>query len=539
MLNELRVRMSLQAKIASVAVLLGVVLTAWLLAAPPGGSPDDGYHLGSIWCGAGHKDDLCLEAVGPVDSAIALVPLALNDITCFAYDGGLSARCQTERFAVAQGQSTRFSPEFTNINRKRPNLYYRVMHEFIDLERGPLHSVGRMRAVNVILTVAMVSLTALVAPGRIRRAFLLSWIVAALPLGLFFATTLSTSAWTIAGLSTVWANLLTVKEHPRGGNRILGGALAAIGIIMALGARTEAVAHLAIVGVSLGAMWWLDYQDRRPPRASRSLFRRAAETAGLGASGIAFLALLNAVAPQSANLDGAVGGFRAGYERLEARGVGDPFLAILFEVPTLWSGAFGNVWGLGVLDTPIPNLASLPIIAVFVTLLVVGVQHGSRGRILAVTLVIVAFLAMPTLSLLRAGLLVYESLQPRQFMAMVYPLLGLALYRASAEPRLVIGRAMAAAITVTLSVAHSISLLVTIQRHTNGLLPGFDGLPRHVQFGREAEWWWAAMPHPDLVWAIGSIAYLLLVTALVQQFRDVEHHAVSRIPASRKPSRDD
>lgn len=539
MLNELRIRLPLQAKIASAAVLLGIVLTGWLLAAPPGGSPDDGYHLGSIWCGEGYKDDYCLESVGSGDPAIALVPLVLNDITCFAYDGGLSARCQTERFSDTSGQPARFSPEFTNMNRARPNLYYRVMHQLIDLERGPLHSVGRMRAANVALTVAMVSLTALVAPGRVRRAFLLSWIVAALPLGLFFATTVSTSAWTIAGLSTVWANLLTARDHRRGRNRILGGLLAMVGIVMALGARTEAVAHLAIVGVSLGAMWWLEYRDSRPPLSARTLPRRVAETAGIGAAVVLFFALLDAVAPRSAGLDGVIGGFRAGYERLEARGVGDPVLAILFEVPTLWSGALGNAWGLGVLDTPIPNLASLPIIAVFVALLAVGAQHGSRGRVLAVTLVIVAYLAMPTLSLLRSGLLVYESLQPRQFMAMIYPLLGLALYRTSVEPPLVIGRAMAIAATVTLSVAHSLSLLVTVQRHTNGLLPGFDGLPRHVEFGREAEWWWATMPHPDLVWVIGSVAYLLLVTALIQQFRALENDAATPAPASEKPSRDD
>ena len=32
------------------AIALALVLGGWLLAAPPGASPDDGYHLGSIWC---------------------------------------------------------------------------------------------------------------------------------------------------------------------------------------------------------------------------------------------------------------------------------------------------------------------------------------------------------------------------------------------------------------------------------------------------------------------------------------------------------
>jgi len=41
------------ARAVTLVVALLVVLTGWLLAAPPGASPDDGYHLGSIWCADG------------------------------------------------------------------------------------------------------------------------------------------------------------------------------------------------------------------------------------------------------------------------------------------------------------------------------------------------------------------------------------------------------------------------------------------------------------------------------------------------------
>ena len=517
MLRDLRARVPLGAKIVSVGALLGVVLSGWLLAAPPGGSPDDGYHLGSIWCADGYQDGICMESVGIADPKVALVPADVLSLACFAYDGAKSAGCLTDRDPWLTGQ---FANTVTNINGERPNLYYRTMHGLIGEGQDVAVSANRMRAANVMLTALMVMLTALAAPRRLRSAFLLSWIVAALPLGLFFATTVSTSAWSIAGLSTVWANLVTATDHAVVRNRIFGGVLAAVGVTMGLGARTEAVAHLAIVGVSLGAMWWTQYRETRALRTERSVIRRAAELAGLGVGGAIFLALLNAVAPESAGLDSAVGGFRAGYERLDARDVGDPLLAILFEVPTLWSGALGDAWGLGVLDTPIPHIASIPIMVVFVALLAVGLHRGARGRTLAVALIVAGFLAMPTLSLLRSGLLVYESLQPRQFMAMTFPILGLALYRGRRELSLVIGRTMALSVVVTLSAAHSIALLVTMQRHTIGLLPGFDGLPRHVELGRDIEWWWATMPHPDVVWAVASVAYLLLVAALIQPFRE-------------------
>ena len=105
-------------------------------------------------------------------------------------------------------------------------------------------------------------------------------------------------------------------------------------------------------------------------------------------------------------------------------------------------------------------------------------------------------------------------------MAMIYPLLGIALYRLASEPPLVLGGALRPTIIVGMTFAHSLALLVTMQRHTNGLLPGFDAVPRHVALGREPEWWWPTLPaSPDVVWAVGSVAFLVLIVGVVRRFR--------------------
>ena len=501
---------------STAVVALLVVLGGWVLAMPPGASPDDDYHLGSIWCADGYKDDICLEAIGIADPSVALVPAPVLELSCFAYDGARSAACQLEALS---GPLPELAATVTNINGQRPSLYYRTMHLLIGSGQDVTGAAARIRTANILLTTLMVALTAFLAHRRLRSAFLLAWVVAAVPLGLFFATTVSTSAWTIAGLSTVWANTITAMDHPLRRNRISAGLLAAVGVLMGLGARTEAVAHVAILVVTLGALrWWQrrerTLRDHPGPRLPRAL------RVSLGLVGLAaFVWLLDVVAPESADLDGAIGGFAEGYARLEARDIGDPFLAIVFEVPTLWSGALGDAWGLGVLDTPIPSVASLPIMGLFVALAAVGLQRAAQARILAVSLLLGALVAMPTLSLLRSGLLVYESLQPRQFMAMIYPLLGIALYRLGTEPPLVLGRAMRTTIVVGMTFAHSLALLVTMQRHTNGLLPGFDAVPRHVALGREPEWWWPTLPAPEVVWAVGSIAFLVLIVSVVRRFR--------------------
>lgn len=400
----------------ALVLTIGTTLTAWLLAMPPGASPDDGYHLGSIWCADGYDGETCLEAVGIADPSVALVPAAVLELSCFAYDGAVSAACQAEALNEPLPE---FTATVTNINGERPNLYYRTMHLLIGDGRDVFAAAGRFRTANLLLTLTMVLLTAVVAERRLRAAFLLSWTIAAVPLGLFFATTVSTSAWTVAGLSTVWANAITAWQHPDRRRQVAGALLAVAGVAIGLGARTEAVAHVAILASSIGAMWWWQRRERFAMDSDanrRSLWVRVA--AGV-ISVILFGSLLSVVAPESANLDGAVGGFAEGYQRLEERDVGDPFLAILFEVPTLWSGALGDSWGLGVLDTPIPSVANLPIMGIFVALVALGLNGARRSRVLGVSLVFAGLVAMPTLSLLRSGLLVYESLQPRQFMALV------------------------------------------------------------------------------------------------------------------------
>jgi hypothetical protein len=497
-------------------------MTGWLLAAPPGASPDDGYHLPSVWCAEGFKDGICVEDPGASGRSRALVPQAVSAITCFQYDGSQSAACALQEM---QSNAQRLIPTETNIRGERPTLYYRAMHRLIGDGSDVAAATARIRTANLITVALMVLLTAGVAQRRVRAAFLLSWLVAAVPLGLFLMTSLNTSAWGLAGLTTVWVNAITVLRHPERSNRIAGAALALVGLVLALGSRTEAVAHVAVITAAVAALWWWGLRSRTDP--STDQLRRNVPILGAVAGLVALGSILLLFASDNARLTRLASDLRRGYDRIDARDVGDPFLAIAFEVPSLWVGGLGHIWGLGALDTPIPVLATIPLIGIFVVLLTVGLQQGARARVVAVTLVGAALFAFPTFSLMRDGFLVYEGLQPRQFMAMLFLLLGVALLRLPAERPLVLGRGMRTTIVVGLGLAHSVALLVTIQRHTSGLLPGFLGEFRHVSFQREIEWWWASLPHPNIIWAVASIAYLLALIVVVQLFRDEQSPTIS------------
>jgi len=530
------VRTSLRSPVARGSVLtalLIVILSGWLLSAPPGASPDDAFHMTSIWCAEGFKDDVCLEDPGAPDRSRVLVPQAVPGVTCFQYDGSQSAACSLDNLAPGLQQ---FIPVTgSNIRGERPNLYYRAMHPFVQDDVGA--AAARIRTANLLTVAGMVIATALVAERRVRAALLLSSLVAAVPLGLFLATSVNTSAWGLAGLTTLWANGLTVVSHRDLRNRVAAGLLALIGVVLGIGSRTEAVVHVAIIALVVATLWWWAFRTPTGPgssgvtfdadpsgRRAWSLLRRTALAVGM--LGVVVAVLL--AAPQTAGLDRVVRDLQQGYDRLSARGIGDPFLAIAFEVPSLWTGALGHIWGLGALDTPIPSLATLPLIGAFLLLLTLGLQGSARPRILTVGIVGLSLFAFPTFSLMRSGLLVYEELQPRQFMVLLFVLLGVALLRLPEESALILSRPTRRLIVGAAGLGHAIALLVTMRRHVSGLVEF-----RYVSLTSEVEWWWASGPAPNVVWATASIAYVLAAILVLRLFSGEDDAGTSSARRSR------
>ena len=76
---------------AGLVVAAFAVLVPWALSSPPGSSPDDIYHMQSIWCARGAPDDQC--APGP-EADTLLVPSFLVGEPCFARDRAASGACQ-------------------------------------------------------------------------------------------------------------------------------------------------------------------------------------------------------------------------------------------------------------------------------------------------------------------------------------------------------------------------------------------------------------------------------------------------------------
>ncbi len=494
MLSSARAKLLLRSALA----LLGAVLTlgAWLYASPPGSSPDDGYHLGSIWCSRGYMPDRCLEAIGQGDPDIALTPAVLGELTCVGGDGRRSAGCQVGIYDRLDGQY-QLTP--ANLRGVRATLYYWVAHGLVSDDIAA--SVARIRVANAALALLLVGLTAAVATPAIRRAVLVVWLVASIPLGLFLITSLNSTAWGLAGLGTFWANIATSMTSDDRRRRFAAIGLAIIGVVIALGSRTEAAAHLAVMTLAL-AIWWV-FELRTSQRQRSQRARRIT----ISLTFIATLGALIAAARFSAldYLLKSTSGLPAGWNRLVARGISNPVLTLAAETPQLWSGSLGT-WSLGWLDTNMPSIVWLGVVSTFVALGTLGLIGASRGRSAAVLVVLAGFLALPVVSLLSVGLVVLESLQPRHYIPLLYTLLGLALIRSRGQALIALGRGTHLSIVSVITVAHSTALTVNINRYTRGLTEFL-----YIDTNRDIEWWWGgSAPSPDVVWVLGSLGFGLL-----------------------------
>jgi hypothetical protein len=491
-----------------------VVLAGWLLASPPGASPDDEYHLTSIWCSRGFVDGVCLENPGAQSwDRKTLVPFPVARIACFAYEPSISAACTKDILSTDPNQ---FTPGIGgNVDGERAQLYYWTMHVFVSDDLPA--AMARIRITNALLTLAMLAGTLVFAPMPIRRSVALTWLIATLPLGLFLLTSLNTTAWGLIGLGTLWANLLSALTGTERWQRLGAAALAIVGATMALGSRTEALGHTVIILAAVAAIHVLSSRTRTDAtlRGSRLQSLSAATRTAIVIASIAGITLALRGLPSIDYLDGARAALQKGNAELVRRGFGEPTLALLLETPQLWTGAFGDRWGLGWIDTPMPPVTSVTAIAVFVMLLMLGLRGADRGRMAATAIVAGGLIALPVISLMYVGLVVGEQLQPRHYMVLLFVLAGIALLPSPGRAPLTLGAGQRATLVTLLGVAHAAALHTNMLRYVTGLTQA-----RYLDLDTDVQWWWADMPSPMLVWVVASAAYVVLAMVVLGMFRE-------------------
>jgi len=475
-----------------------VTVMGWALTSPVGSSPDDDYHLSSIWCAQGTQEGRCEEVPG--DPAARAVPAAVVQASdCYRFEASVTAACSVPVLA---------SDELVPTDRVNataglyPGGFYWVMSLLVgdDVDR----SVAAMRLLNALLATALLAAVLRLLPAGLSAAAVLAVTVTFIPLGLSLVPSTNPSSWAIVGIGTYWALALALLRRRRWGDRrgVLITVAAVLAGVMAVASRVDASAYLVIATVVVLTL---------------AGWRRALAVPGR----LAVLLVLCAVAAFTYLSRGEVVAGGTGM------GSADPGAGLLLTnlayLPVLIQGAVGG-WALGWNDTILPPWVPVAGTLVLGALAYRGLAQASRRQLVAAGLALGALVAVPIGFLQANGLGVGEVVQPRYLL----PLLTLLVGVLALGPRLGIPLPMPIvpgwAIAVGLSVSAVLAFWANAHRYFAGNTVGlFDPKVSPAWIG------WLGVP----VWLVAlvvAVSTVALVAGSVMM--SVRHQAGTRATAS-------
>lgn len=474
---------------------LFLTLGGWALASPVGSSPDDDFHLASIWCGQGERDGLC--ELGSEDNT-RFVPSKALDAPCYAYNEFLTASCQGAGF---QDEGlTLVETDRVNSGTQYPSGFYYVMSFFASDNIAV--SVIMIRLVNAALFATLIVGTAALLPRDLRFTLLGSVALTFVPLGLYTIASVNPSSWSLLSNAVLFPALLGFFATT-GKNRWAFGAVSSLALIMSISSRGDSAAFSIIAVLAAGALAF---------RSTRKFWIAAIlPVCMICISAFAFLS----AGQTSLAVNGEMGGVA---DQNPTSPAALAFLNVL-ALPSLWRGIFGDGWGLGWLDTPIPSFASTALLFVAFGVLFAALRCIDWRKALALTGVGSAAIVFPVFILVQSGSLVGANVQPRYLLPLLTLFLAVALAPSARSARPLSAELTAPLLTRTqlvivacaLATGHAISLYFTLKRNVT---TGAFNLDAAIQ------WWWNAGPSPLTVLTISvfaSVAALIMLTEVTRR----------------------
>lgn len=462
---------------ALVIVAALVALMAWAVSSPPGSSPDDDYHMASIWCGTTDSTDLC-EQTG-VPSERALPADVLEASSCFAFDPDKAATCRLDADTIKLSTRGNWNGE------AYPPVYYAVMHAFAGHDLSV--SIVTIRAVNAVLYVLILTLLFFLVPGSGRRALVWGALITSVPLGVFIIASVNPSSWAVISASGLWLAVWAFFAQT-GWRKAGAGVLTVLLVVIGAGARGDSAAY-SVLALIAGAV----LAFRRDRRYLRDLI--------LPVGLVAVSAALFFTAGQSAVVGGAT------VVKNETYSFSELLFINVKALPQLLAGFLGT-WGLGWLDTYMPGIVWVTALTVFSGVVFWGLRLGDARKWLALAGVGAGVIAVPLYILMHDGVVVGNGVQPRYVFPLIVMFAGIAVF-GFARPSLGLGRVQLSVAAGGLVIANSVALHVNLRRYVTGL----DHVG--VNLDRDIEWWWNAPISPMGLWVIGTLSFALTIALLL------------------------
>ena len=522
---------------ALIALLVAMTGISWAVSSPVGGSPDDDYHLGAIWCPPPVDSTGC--RITTIDGKKAVgVPQSLEkkNVTCYAFDHNNSAACTLAFSDEAPGATLRWD------DGNYPWGYYQFQHLLVGSDTA--RSVLAMRLVNTMISLALMGVILLLADSALRLSLGVALVTGWVPMGLYFVTSLNPSSWALTGTLAFTAGLLGACRSS-GWRRWGLDACAAAGAVLACTSRGDSAFYMLVCTVALAfAVPW-----------SRALVREAALAVVASGAGTWIMAHTKVA---GLNLAGEV----------EDNGLSTLSIAWtnIKALPDYLKGFTGHGIGPGWNDVSyggtVERLAGLVVMVV----LIVGAWRMSWRRFLSTGAVMGAICGVPVVIGIRGHFSNVEFYQPRYMLPLFAVAVLLWITPARAEggrsrlapsggahgadeagtahasspspARAAGGRAslrirfgdrpddwfrrvvrfgtpVAAALVAFM---HSYALYLVLERYTMGRTPHAMPFDLEMQnLNAVHEWWWPWAPiGPMTVWAVGALAFAGALACAVQ-----------------------
>ena len=231
------------------AIFLG--LAAWAVSSPIGTSPDDNYHLDSIWCPRPIEGSGCDYLTKNGEITQVKVPETIAHAPdCLAFQSDVPASCQNKLSDTKLVYTEVFD------NGSYPWGYYQFQHMFVGSDVH--HSVVMMRLMNVFIGLGGLAVLAALASPRMRYRILLGAVAAWVPMGGYYIASNNPSSWTLTGSLIYGAGLLMALEAPKG-KRWGRVAIATYGALLCATSRSDALFYLFVISLAL----WFFVRIRR------------------------------------------------------------------------------------------------------------------------------------------------------------------------------------------------------------------------------------------------------------------------------------
>lgn len=468
------------------AALIGLVglflaLSSWAVASPVGSSPDDDYHLASIWCGNGERPGLCETGASP---ELKKVPIAIAQSICFAYNPDINAGCQEGNLAI--NSSLLYETDRLNTSGLYPPVFYSVMGLFASDHLQA--SVVVMRMVNILIFLGLLSVTWLLLGKGQQRALISTYAITLIPLGFFLIPSTNPSSWLISGIGILFFSIVGLKSVHSRKKKIALVIVATAAFVLMSGSRGDG-ALFSVLAISAAA-----FVGPRIKQKGRWLYAFATILILLGT--LIFITTGQAtVVNQGLRGTTDIGSQLTGLNLIFSN---------ILNLPSLIVGIYGS-WGLGWLDTVMPPTVWVLALLVSGAIIFTGFSNTNWKKNITSLFVLILIFLIPLYVLYKSQAAVGAYVQPRYILPLVILLVSLAQLPVVERSLRTFNTAQKAITVACLFVAFAVSLHLNMNRYITGMSNPTWNL------NSEQGWWWNVPIQPFSFWFAGSTGIALFL----------------------------